>query len=283
MTWHADRVRAAGIELARFTAGSTDPAAPVVVLLHGIGHWTSAAWDRLVPHLDPTWRVVAFDLPGFGDSERPRARYDSAFFHTILTALAAGELPPRFALCGHSLGGMIAAEYAGAFPERISHLALIAPLGFAVTPRLIVRALVAPLLRPLTRLEPPRALIVRTLARAVHDPAALDPAVLERTLAFSRIRAWRRAYAGVYAAALGLLLHLRRARRRWARFRGPVLVAWGRHDRYLTVHSLRTARRIYPHGRTVVLEASGHLPMVEQPQLLGAELCALLRVTSPPS
>ena len=266
MTWQGDRVRAAGIELARFTAGSAAPDAPVLVMLHGVGHWTSAAWDRLVPHLDPAWRIVAFDLPGFGESERPRVRYDPAFFHTIVTALAANGLPPRFALCGHSLGGLIAAEYAGAFPERVSHLVLIAPLGFAVSPRLVARALAGALLQCLSGLEPPRRLIARTFARAVHDPATLDPVELERTLAFSRDRAWRRACAGVYAAALGLLLHLRRARRRWTRYTGPVLIAWGRHDRYLPVRSLRTARRIYPHARTVVLDGSGHLPMVEQPE-----------------
>jgi pimeloyl-ACP methyl ester carboxylesterase len=276
MTWQAARVRAAGTEVARFTAGSADPHAPVLVLLHGIGHWTSAAWDRLVPHLDPAWRFIAFDLPGSGESERPRVRYDPAFFHTVLTALAADGLPPRFALCGHSLGGMIAAEFAGAFPGRVSHLALIAPLGFARSPRLMLRAVAGRLLVPLARFDPPRGLIERAHRLAVHDPASLDPAQLDRALAFARDAAWRRAFAGVYAEGLGMAFGLRRARRRWARFGGPVFTAWGRHDRYLPIGSLRRIRQVYPQARTLVLERSRHLPMLEEPQILGAALRAYL-------
>lgn len=276
MMWREDRVRAAGVELARFTAGSTAADAPVILLVHGIGHWTSGAWDRLAPEVDPAWRVVAFDLPGFGESERPRARYDPAFFHAVLTALAAGGLPPRFALCGHSLGGMVAAEYAGAFPERVSHLILIAPLGFDRSPRLLARAFAGPLLVRLSRVQPPRWLIARTYARAFHGRAGRDPADLERAQAYARDPALRRAYASVYAGAQGLALAAETARRSWARYRGPVLAAWGRHDRYLDVRGLRRVTQTYPQAKTLVLEHSGHMPMAEEPSVLGAALRAVL-------
>src|SRR6202043_1433177 len=72
--WRATTVGAAGVQLAVFEAGSTSPGAPAVVLLHGLGHWSDAAWSKLVPQLDPSCRYVAFDLPGFGASEKPDAR-----------------------------------------------------------------------------------------------------------------------------------------------------------------------------------------------------------------
>ncbi|HWT06489.1 MAG TPA: hypothetical protein VN224_12080, partial [Xanthomonadales bacterium] len=57
--WRAGRVRAADAMLATYETGSDAPGAPVVLLLHGLGHWTDAAWGRLVPQLDPALRYVA--------------------------------------------------------------------------------------------------------------------------------------------------------------------------------------------------------------------------------
>lgn len=278
--WHADRLVAAGVELARFTAGSSAPAAPVILLLHGLGHWTSAAWDRLLPEIDPSWRTVAIDLPGFGASAKPDVRYDPAFFGRVLAGLAE-LLPPRFAVCGHSLGGVIAADYAAAHPERVSHLALIAPPGFAASSRLVARVVAAQLLQYAGRRSPPPWLVTRTLLGAVHDPVSVDAAVVARGLALARDPQVRRSFARVYAHALPTALDLRRARRSWPRFRGPVLTAWGRHDRFVPLVPPQTIARIYPQAVQLVLERSAHLPMVEEPAAFGAALRRLL--TSPPS
>ena len=120
--WRAGRVRAADATLATYETGSDAPDAPVVLLLHGLGHWTDAAWGRLVPHLDPALRYVAFDLPGFGASEKPDAAFDLAYFRRVLDDVVAALRLERFALVGHSLGGFIAADYAGAHPGRVTHL-----------------------------------------------------------------------------------------------------------------------------------------------------------------
>jgi len=270
-------VRAGEVELARFEAGSADPAAPVVVLLHGLGHWTSAAWDRLVPELDPRWRILALDLPGFGASARPLVRYDPAFFGRILGAFAERHLPERFALAGHSLGGLIAAEFAAASPERVSHLVLIAPLGLARTPRLAARVVAAYALGRAPWLRPPRRLLEHTLRAAVYDPSRIDPAVIAQTRALARDPNLARVYASIGSSALGTLLDLRRVQQRWSRYAGPVLVAFGRHDRFLPPRaSLTAARRIYPQAQCTVFERSAHLPMVEEAPAFGARLRAFL-------
>lgn len=51
-----------------------------------------------------------------------------------------------------------------------------------------------------------------------------------------------------------------------------MLIAWGRHDRFLPYAQLAAAHRIYPQATIVTCEASAHLPMVEEPQKLGAAL-----------
>jgi pimeloyl-ACP methyl ester carboxylesterase len=270
--WRAGTVRAAGATLATFEAGSTAPDARTLLLLHGLGHWTDAAWGRLVPHLDPSMRFVAFDLPGFGASDKPDAAYDLEFFRTALDGAVAALGLHRFALAGHSLGGFLAADYAGRAPERVHHLALIAPAAFARTPRFVVYGIAAGIARGLlTRRLPPR-LVTRVLERSVADVRNLDAATVQRAHELAADAAYRRAFAGVYSGAIRTFANARALHAAFARYEGPVLCAWGRRDRYIPVSALRAVQRVYPRAQTLILEHSAHIPMIEEPELLGAAL-----------
>jgi pimeloyl-ACP methyl ester carboxylesterase len=277
VAWHRDRLRAGGVDIARFTTGSTDPGAPGLLLLHGLGHWTSAAWDRLVPQLDPGWRIVSIDLPGFGESERPDVAYDLPFFRRVVLDVASASLPARFALCGNSIGGMIAADVAGAAPERISHLALLAPAGFLNVPPVVVRALGSALAQHFFTLRPSRNFVRRMMLQSVADPAVVSGEVLERAYALSRDATVRRAFARIYAGAVQEMRDLPSLHARFAHYRGPALLAWGRQDRYIPIKALANARRVFPQATVEILERSGHIAMVEEPVAVGNALRALLR------
>jgi pimeloyl-ACP methyl ester carboxylesterase len=275
--WRESTVRAAGLQLATFEAGSTAPGAPSVVLLHGLGHWSQAAWSRLAPELDPSMRYVAFDLPGFGASEKPDVRYDLPFFVATLHAAFAALRLDAFALVGHSLGGAIAAHYAAAYPAQVTRLALLAPAGFAYPARYFVYALAGGWARWAFTRRPSRRFVTRQLRRSVVDAAALDPATVERTVELSQDVRVRRAFAAVYSGGIAAFAHRRELRTGLSRYRGPVFCAWGIHDRFVRVAALREVLRAYPEARTLLLERSGHLAMVEQPAELGAELRDFLR------
>jgi 2-succinyl-6-hydroxy-2,4-cyclohexadiene-1-carboxylate synthase len=92
-----------------------------VVLLHGFAG-TGRAWDPVVERLDPErYTALAPDLRGHGSARdgRPIA------FDAVVADVLAGA-PPRFALCGYSMGGRIALHVALAAPERIERLLLVA-------------------------------------------------------------------------------------------------------------------------------------------------------------
>jgi 4,5:9,10-diseco-3-hydroxy-5,9,17-trioxoandrosta-1(10),2-diene-4-oate hydrolase len=275
--WRAARVRAAGTMLAAYETGSTAADAPVVLLLHGLGHWTDGAWGRLVPRLDPALRYVAFDLPGFGDSDKPDAAFDLAYFRRVLDDAVAALRLERFALVGHSLGGFIAADYAGAHSARVTHLALIAPAAFARTRRHLVFALAGGFARPLFERRPSRRFVERIMARSVVDPSTLEPADVERAYELSQNLPLRKAFAGVYAGAIHAYAHARELQAGFARYDGPVFCAWGAHDRYISVAALRDAVRVYPNAKTLILNRSAHLPMIEEPDALGMALTAFLK------
>jgi len=276
IAWHADRIVAAGVGVARFRCGSDEPGAPVLVLLHGLGHWTSAAWDTLVPLLDPAWRIVAFDLPGFGASARPDVAYDLPFFRAVLDDVVRQSAPGRVALVGNSLGGMIAADFAGEQSERVSHLALISPAGFLNVPGLVVRVLGSTPVRWFFMQRPSRAFVERTLRQSLFDPAHLDPAIAARAYELAQDTDLRRAFARIYSGAIQEMRDLPALHARFARYRGPVLLAWGRHDRYIPIRALENARRVYPQAAVEILERSGHISMVEEPGQLAEALRKLI-------
>ncbi|HYW52400.1 MAG TPA: alpha/beta fold hydrolase [Candidatus Elarobacter sp.] len=276
--WRARRIAAGGVTLAAYETGSDASGAPSVLLLHGLGHWTDAAWGRLVPHLDPALRYVAFDLPGFGASDKPDVRYDRAFFRRVMDDAVAALGLERFGLVGHSLGGFIAADWAGAHPDRVTHLALIAPAGFSRSPRHMFFALLAHgAARRLSALRPSKRFVERILHRAVADPASIDAAHIERAWELSQELAVRRAFAGVYAGALETFVGTREVVRAFGRYAGPVLCGWGERDRYIPITSLRDVLHVYPQAVALLLHRSGHVPMMEEPERLGAELRAFLR------
>ncbi|MFF9363585.1 alpha/beta fold hydrolase [Streptomyces griseoluteus] len=98
---------------------------PVLVLLHG---WpqTSRAWARVMPELARNHTVVAPDLRGTGDSDRPEHGYaktnQADDIRGILNAL---NLTGPVAVAGHDIGSMVAFAWAAAHPEDVSHLILV--------------------------------------------------------------------------------------------------------------------------------------------------------------
>ena len=90
-----------------------------IVLLHGFTQ-TGKAWDPVVHELGEKWRAFAPDLGGHGDSPALGA-LSFAGEAAMLDALA----PPRFLLCGYSMGGRIALYYALHRPERVKALVLV--------------------------------------------------------------------------------------------------------------------------------------------------------------
>ena len=282
VSWRRDTVRAAGATLVRATAGSADPRAQVVLLVHGLGQWSEIAWSRLVARMSPARRYVAIDLPGLGRSEKPDVRYDRAYFAAALADVAQTLGTERYALAGHSLGGFLAAGHAAAHPQAVTHLALIAPAGFARVRRWYAYGLAARWLSAAAQLQPPRAVLAAIARRAVFDPASLQPDEFEMMLAQAADPRVRRTFARLYGAIVPLLNEHTRILEEFARYRGPVCAVWGAHDRFIPRRSIAAVERVYPHAMRVVLARSAHLPMIEEPDTTAAAFETLL-ATNPPS
>ncbi|GAB5456178.1 MAG: alpha/beta hydrolase [Henriciella sp.] len=117
--------------------------APPLVLVHG-GRDQKRSWDRVAARLAKTYRVIAFDLRGHGQSDWVSDGDYGVMDHVYdLTSLVDALELERFTLLGHSLGGNITLRFAGLFPDRIEKLVAIEGLG--PSPKMLVERQSQPL------------------------------------------------------------------------------------------------------------------------------------------
>uniref|UniRef100_A0A8C3UKT8 AB hydrolase-1 domain-containing protein n=1 Tax=Catharus ustulatus TaxID=91951 RepID=A0A8C3UKT8_CATUS len=119
-----------GLRLHYVTRGP--PGAPLMLLLHGFPqNWCVFCWRHLLQEFCPRFRVVALDLRGCGDSEKPPGR-DSYRLELLLgdicdviEALGTPAGSPRCVLVGHDWGGVLAWEVASSHPRLVQKLVVM--------------------------------------------------------------------------------------------------------------------------------------------------------------
>ena len=118
-----------GVRLRLRDTGPRNAAA--VILLHGFGA-SLDTWEPWAQTLSERFRVIRFDLPGFGlTGADPTGDYSNARDIRILTGLMDQLGIDRASLIGNSLGGRIAWNFAALNPDRVTRLVLVSPDGFA--------------------------------------------------------------------------------------------------------------------------------------------------------
>lgn len=257
-------VRVHGIDVHTVRAGSGDPA---FLLLHPF-FGSTFTFRHLVGPLAERGRVVAYDRPGFGLTERPSVADRNPYTRAANAELAVGLMDAlgieRVVLVGCSAGGTVAFEVALRFPERVAGLVLLAPaVNGDVGPPAILRP---PLRTPQARRLGP--LFLRRLARGgidslragYHDPARVGEDDLAGYRQPLRARNWDRGlYEAMVAEApphLGPEL---------SRITAPAVVLVGSSDRTIRpVHGRRTAEALGNATYHEITDA-GHLAVEERP------------------
>ena len=266
-------VRTRSARLSTLQAGSGPP----LIAIHGLGG-TKGSFLPTVADLSESFRVIAVDLPGFGDSDKPvGARYDAEYFaRTVVDLLDALELEHAH-VAGNSLGGRIALELGLAHPERVQRLVLLCPALAWRRERPFV-----PLLR-LTRPElglvqlAPRTLVEGIVRRVIPDAeSGWTAAGVDEFLRAYLTPAGRAAF---YAAARNIYLDEPNGERGfWPRLAGlqrDSLFVWGVHDRLVPVAFARHVRDALPAAQHLTLEC-GHVPQIERPRETHAAMRSFL-------
>jgi len=256
------------------TAGAGEP----VLLIHGLGA-TKGSFLPTIAALAGSFRTIALDLPGFGDSYKPiAAPYHPPFFaRAIVDVLDALQLE-RAHLIGNSLGGRVALEVGLRPPDRVGRLALLAP-------SLAWRR--ARPWAPLVRVLRPELGLVQVTPRwavegVVHRilPVASSNWVRAGVDEFLRSYLTPRGRVAFYAAARQIYLEEPHGAKgfwtRLARLEPPALFVWGRRDRLVPIGFAAHVRETLRSARHLELDC-GHVPQLERPAQTHAAISAFFR------
>ena len=265
----AGQVTAMGVHTSYLEAGP--PAAPPVLLLHGLGA-TNASMLPLLDDLAVDHRVIAPDLPGFGATAAPAGPYNPAWFAAWVESFQGVTGSRGAVLVGNSLGGRVALECGLAHPRSVRALVLLTP-----SPAFRRLRQYVPLVRlvspQLARLPLPinHRVVVEGIRAMFSDPDRLpgpwfDAAADEVTRVLSD-RAHRVAF---FSCARQIYLEDAYGRNGfWQRLPGllpPALFLWGDRDRLVPSSFARHVADALPSAGSVVLDDCGHVPQFEHPE-----------------
>jgi pimeloyl-ACP methyl ester carboxylesterase len=238
---------------------------PPLLFVHGLGGaWQN--WLLNLPAFMDSHRVVALDLPGFGDSEMPAGELTIREMARVVDEVCRQLDLDCPVVVGNSMGGFVAAELAISFPTRVSKLVLVSAAG--VSTEYLVREPLVALGRlwagGTTRLASQvDAVVLRPrLRRAFFQVVVRYPERLSVPLTYELARgSGKQGFLPALASLIGYSF-----RDRLAQIEVPVLIVWGRNDMLVPVEDADGfARLIGPNARKVIFDDTGHLAMLERP------------------
>jgi pimeloyl-ACP methyl ester carboxylesterase len=228
-------------------------------MIHGFGA-DKDNWLRFSRPLTARYHVVALDLPGFGDSSKPEASYDVGTQVERLNAFAKAIGLHKLHLIGNSMGGHIAALYAARHPEEVLSVALLnnagvnAPQASELFKRLD-RGDANPLL--VRNADDFSNMLDLLFVEKPPLPGSLKQYLAERAMASHDFN--QKIFNQLRERYIPLETEL-------AKIQVPTLLLWGDQDQILDVSSIKVMQPLLKQPTVVIMQACGHLPMIERPE-----------------
>ena len=262
-------VEVAGHRWSVLEAGAVDK--PLLVLVHGfVG--SKENWLPLMRELQRDYRLVAPDLPGWGDSERLDGTDYGPVAQTERLAEFLRTLPGRPALLvGHSMGGQLVGLLAARHPGLVDRIALMSSAGVTFEENAFANAVLAGG-NPYEVTS--KAELKRFLGTVFADPPfvpwPVDEALVRRRRADVEFE--QRVLDAIGRGPEALLLE-----GELGLIAAPALLLWCRDDRVIDVSAAETFRKGLRDSRTVLLSGCGHMPLMAQPKQVAEAFTAFLR------
>lgn len=256
-----------GHQIHYLTTGS----GPTVILLHGgIIDAAALSWAQTIGPLGETHRVIAPDMVGYGESDKPEVDYSTTFHIDILDGFMDALDVNATSIVGLSLGGAVALGYTLRRPDLVNKLVLVDSHGLGAPPshpRIAYALAQAPILNrfAIAILRRSRSLVRASLNNVVLEPETIPEAAIEELY-----RLIRQPDAG-------------KAFRRWRKteltWRGyktdftdkfpdlavTTLLVHGAEDEIFAVGHAERAAELLPNGTIKVIPGCGHWPPREKP------------------
>lgn len=263
-----------GLTVRVILSGPEEDDAPAVVLVHG---WSASVYTfaEMIPALaEAGYRVIAFDLPGHGLSDKPsdESRYTTRALSDTVLSVARAVGVHQFAFVGHSVGGSLGLDLAARGESRLRRMVLINSVGLGSAPLVLPIRLFSPSI--VNRIVP--FLLTR---RTVEVVLRIAFATRDRPTERDIDEYWAPTQFDEVVRACRACLH----RATWGRIPAnklrsvtvPVLVITGGRD--LLVRGAVDRAVLFPNVRIVTIREGGHLVLQECASQTNAELLRFLK------
>ncbi|MEO6798249.1 MAG: alpha/beta hydrolase [Candidatus Dormibacter sp.] len=264
---------------------------PPLLLVHGLGSSAAVEFYYNLEALAAHHQVLAVDLPGFGQSDKPPLEYTIDLFVRVLRDLMTSLKLERSAVMGVSMGGRVALGLALDTPGSVDRLILVDALGVGQPrPVLAYRLLLTKGLGELALSGTARALrqmdprtIRRVWAWYLRRPGSVDTILSDDRINNQSRLLSTPAYRAAYLSALRSIVGTRRLRDgivvddRLEELAMPTLLVWGRHDHIFPAAHAESAGRRIKSCQVEIFDHSGHTPQMEEPERFNRVVLAFLR------
>ncbi|AEW99716.1 alpha/beta fold hydrolase [Streptantibioticus cattleyicolor] len=274
MTFLTSNLLADGVRIAYRDQGRGEP----VLFIHGTPSH-AGEWRHIVPRIEADgYRTIAYDLLGYGLSERPAHRDTSVAAQTDLLEAVLDTLSvDTVNLVAHDIGGAIAQRFAIAHPERVRRLMLIDTVSYDSWPSATWRKIIDEELDDCASLsqEAFNTLLTRQLTMTVSDTTLMTGELLHDYLRphqspLGRLSFFEhqvRHYDSTYTEEIADEL---------PSLRMPVRILWGERDQWQPVTYAERLRDDIPRADLVVVPDAGHFVMEDAPERVTREIGAFL-------
>jgi pimeloyl-ACP methyl ester carboxylesterase len=231
-----------------------------VILIHGLGG-SIDDWKNVIPALAADFHVVAFDLPGFGKSDKGSQDYSPTRYANLAHFLADHYFQDKtYNIVGHSMGGAIALRFASQRPLRFQRLVLIDAAGI-LHPQVLTKFQAGSMLefsngalstRGLTELLSGK--LLEEVDRMPISPFDIVNSALGRDYVLQ----------GGPNSIAALMLAGEDFSRAIPSVSEPTLILWGDNDLTVPQRTGKVLAARMPHARLEIIDNAGHEPMQDQ-------------------
>jgi len=259
----SQQIAIGGVQLHYSDEGNRLDSTPLL-LIHGTSS-SLRTWDGVTAQLKSQYRIIRFDLPGFGlTGPNPNRDYSTSYYNQVIDSLLTALHVSRVIIVGNSLGGSIATQYAIYQPAKVRGLVLVDAAGLPpakkTTGAIGFKLAQMPVINRLLTIITPRELVKKSLQDAYGDTEKVTDSLTTQYFDMLTREGNRQAL-------------IDRMRQGWqvkdsnflTKVEAPTLIVWGSNDRLIPVENAELFQQKIKNSQVHIWDNLGHVPMEEDP------------------
>ncbi len=255
---------------------------PPILFLHGLGgSWKD--WAANLPFFQTSYRAIAIDFPGFGDSDKPERDYSVDWLTAMVDKFLQEWKLDSAVVVGHSMGALVAINLAAQPSSRVKNLIVVDAVGTGDKAEFLSYALTKKIMGPESRFETIEGLLREEFKSMVEKFMEKQKPKTSKEF-FESLP--KNPFTGKPFLPMTPAVQMSASiidfdlRPRLAAIRQPTLILWGGKDPVAPPQDASSLKSKLPHAILKILDPCGHSPMQEQPDLFNQEVERFLQAAA---